>query len=220
MANFLGGGFRIEPEAQSTIEHDYWEEFTRVNSAFTHEPDIAIRKVKQTNKGDKTSKKIKNPISKVDEFNFAVKNKIATVYPRLASVIKSDTIDKSEDSEEPFEEETNIDIDGFRSVAVQTDRFDEADQEVRIYSYACVLYLISEKKSKNYSKKIHAQRFQLPYWFCFCCRSSTPCVVWIFVAISIIFFKMGAIVTGRWIYLSQSSFDEIVFYIAFSVCLG
>src|SRR5581483_754046 len=30
----------------------------------------------------------------------------------------------------------------------------------------------------------------------------------------------GAIVTGRWIYLSSSSFDEVVFYITFTVCLG
>lgn len=70
------------------------------------------------------------------------------------------------------------------------------------------------------SSSIAPHFLQLPYSCCFCCRSSTPCIVWAFVGISLVFFKMGAIVTGRWIYLSSTSFDEIVFYITFTICLG
>jgi len=58
-----GEGIAINPDVQSTFEHDYWEEFTRVNSAFTHEPEIQIRKVKKAPKVLVGNKRPINPSS-------------------------------------------------------------------------------------------------------------------------------------------------------------
>ncbi|OXA62096.1 hypothetical protein Fcan01_02458 [Folsomia candida] len=177
---------RIDPQIMSTMESDYWEEFTRVNDAFLHEPDIAIRKSKTAaNSSDR--RKIQLQSGEVDKTTevHELATRTAKVYPHLPSGngvrsgFENNFVSQHEDEE--YVE--------FRSVAVQTDG--------------------------NYDEEP-----ELPYKCCLCFRSSTPCVVWIFVGISILFFKMGAIVTGRWIYLSSSTFDEVVFYIAFTVCLG
>lgn len=40
MSKFFG--LQIEPNAQSAFQHDYWEEFSKVNDVFAHESDINV----------------------------------------------------------------------------------------------------------------------------------------------------------------------------------
>lgn len=54
MARFFG--LQIEPSAQSAFQHDYWEEFTKVNDVFAHEPDLEVTRVASNSSGKSKSK--------------------------------------------------------------------------------------------------------------------------------------------------------------------
>ncbi|CAL8086541.1 unnamed protein product [Orchesella dallaii] len=230
MSRFFG--LQIEPSAQSAFQHDYWEEFTKVNDTFAHEPDINVVRVSSK----KSAKKKKNDgddaaASKSERFRKFFRDKAGTAKGLVFKSKKAENEKPCEsgdisEQEKPINlhnriypdvpadyvpRSENIHHDDIRK-ALQSPSSDTQEEDEEEAEYVSV----AVQTDMSYLRDVEEV---LPYSCCFCCRSTTPCVVWAFVAISLIFFKMGAIVTGRWIYLSNSSFDEIVFYIAFTVCL-
>ncbi|ODN03718.1 hypothetical protein Ocin01_02954, partial [Orchesella cincta] len=229
MSRFFG--LQVEPSAQSAFQHDYWEEFTKVNDTFAHDPDINVVRVSSKNaakkkkneedagsKGERFRKFFRDKADNAKDLVFKTKKaenssekpndrgggdiseveKPINLHNRIYPDLPEDYVPRGED----------IHHDDIRK-ALQGSSSQDEDEETEYVSVAV-------QTDMSYLRDVEEV---LPYSCCFCCRSSTPCVVWAFVAISLLFFKMGAIVTGRWIYLSNSSFDEIVFYIAFTVCL-
>ena len=116
MSRFFGGnGFSVDPAVLSTVEHDYWEEFTRVNETFSHEPDLVIRKIKRNSNNN--SKSISN-------------NKI---YPGVDS---NGVINPSFDDNYAQEDGSGGYVE-FRSIGVQTDGNydDEPEVQFQIYTH-------------------------------------------------------------------------------------
>lgn len=50
-------GLQIEPNAQSAFQHDYWEEFTKVNDAFAHDSHPHVNIVRPSNNKKRANKK-------------------------------------------------------------------------------------------------------------------------------------------------------------------
>jgi hypothetical protein len=140
MPNIFGGGegFRIDPDVQSNIEHDYWEEFTRVNSAFTHDPDIEIRKVKKPNKVlvAKINTEPNANASTTIKPDSKISNGTSSFYPSLPGTASADTLNSKETFNTPtttHEFDSDQEYIECRSIAVQTEKF-LYDEEPEVFS--------------------------------------------------------------------------------------
>lgn len=161
---FSGGSLRIEPEIMSTIQNDYWEEFTKVNESFVHEPDIVIRKLNKTpriysQKNINQQHVQNNGGPEVHELS--IRRPSTKVYPQLPS----DKVGVDNKCfENDFVPEKYIE---FRSVAVQTDGNYDDEPEVRsqfifILSYSYLLIIIYFSCLIN---AVAAFVLQLHVWF-------------------------------------------------------
>lgn len=60
-------GLQIEPNAQSAFQHDYWEEFTKVNDAFTHDSHPSVNIVRPSNNKKRANKKAEATAGKSED---------------------------------------------------------------------------------------------------------------------------------------------------------